>query len=68
MHNLQPKHTKLKSEEVEELLQKFNISISQLPKISKEDACVSEGCEVGDVLMVERLNEGDIEKYYRVIV
>ena len=67
MHILQPKHTKLKHEESEKLLKKFNISLSQLPKISKEDAGLPEGCEKGNVIRIERKGEDKVE-YFRVVV
>ena len=67
MHALQPKHKKLKKEEVDKLVEKFNISVSQLPKISADDVCVPEGCEMGDVLLIERDIDGVIENYYRVV-
>jgi len=68
MHILQPKHIKLKQNEVEELLKKYNISISQLPKIKSTDPCVPEGCKQGDILKIEREEEGKISVYFRVIV
>ena len=37
MHTLQPKHSKLSKKDIQELLENYNISISQLPKIKKED-------------------------------
>jgi DNA-directed RNA polymerase subunit H len=69
MHVLQPKHTKLKPEEVQKLLLKYNISLSQLPKIRLTDAAVPEGSSVGDVLKIERDNDnGEPSVFYRVIV
>ena len=67
MHNLQPKHTKLKNEEVEKLLSEYNISASQLPKISKEDVSVPNDCVVGDIVSIERVIEDKKEIYYRVV-
>jgi len=67
MHVLQPKHTKLKDNEKEELLEKYNISVSQLPKIKISDPSVPEGCGVGDVLKIERKTEEGVSVYYRVI-
>ena len=67
MHILQPKHAKLKPTEVDDLLKKFNISISQLPKIKSTDPCVPEGCKQGDILRIERKEEGDVNLYYRVV-
>ena len=54
MHILQPKHTKLKPEEIQEILNKYNISLSQLPKIKIDDAGVPDGCVIGDVVRIER--------------
>ncbi len=68
MHILQPKHTKLKTEEVKKLLEKYNISISQLPKIKSSDPAVPEGSLTGDVLKIERKEEDKINVYYRVVV
>jgi len=69
MHVLQPKHTKLKQEEVDKLLGKYNCSLSQLPKISKKDPQIDvEGIEVGDVLKFERKTEEGVEEYLRVVV
>lgn len=67
MHTLQPKHSKMKTEDVEKLLKKFNISLSQLPKISKKDPALPEDCKTGDVMRIER--KGELEKiYYRVVI
>lgn len=70
MHILQPKHTKLKEKEAQELLAKLNISKAQLPKILSSDPALPEECAVGDVIKIER-KEHDSEKttpYYRVVV
>ena len=67
MHALQPKHIKLKSEEVRKLLDKYNISLSQLPKIKIDDPAVPENCNVGDVLKIERKIGEKISVYFRVI-
>lgn len=68
MHLLQPKHFKLKLKEAEELLSGLNISLSQLPKIKKEDSALPEGCEVGDVIKIERKQGAEVVVYYRVVV
>lgn len=67
MHILQPKHTKLKPQEVKELLEKYNISVSQLPKVKAIDVCVPEGCVRGDVLKIERKTEDKTYTYFRVV-
>jgi len=67
MHELQPKHTKLKPEETEKLLKRFDISLSQLPKISKKDPSIPEGFERGDVVSIERKGDSG-EEYFRVVI
>jgi DNA-directed RNA polymerase subunit H (RpoH/RPB5) len=64
MHILQPKHIKLNEKESEELLKKLNISKSQLPKILLNDPALPEGCNIGDIIKIERKSG----VYYRVVV
>lgn len=64
MHILQPKHEKMTAEEVKELLDRLNIALVQLPKISKKDPALPEGCEKGDVVKISRKDE----EYYRVVI
>jgi len=64
MHILQPKHVKLSPNEVEKVLNEFNIALAQLPKISKKDAALPEDCETADVVKISRVNE----TYYRVVI
>ena len=70
MHILQPKHTKLKEKEAEELLKEFNFSRAQLPKVFSDDPALPEGSEVGDIIKIERKDEeeGKFNVYYRVVV
>ena len=68
MHTLQPKHAKLKADELKILLDKYRISISQLPKIKSTDAGVPEGCLRGDVIKIERDVDGKTRLYYRVVI
>jgi len=67
MHKLQPKHTKLKPEEAKKILEKYNLSLSQLPKIKATDPCVPENSVKGDILKIERKEEDKVIVYYRVI-
>ncbi len=67
MHILQPKHSKLKVSDIQELLKKYNISIPQLPKIRATDPALPEGCKPGDVIKIERKEEDGIRIYYRVV-
>lgn len=68
MHVLQPKHIKLKPEEVKKILEKYNISLSQLPKIRVDDPALPQGCVPGDVIKIEREENEKIQSYYRVVV
>lgn len=68
MHILQPKHTKLKEKEAEEILSKFNISKAQIPKILSNDPALPEDCGIGDLIKIERKEKGKINLYYRVVV
>jgi len=73
MHILQPKHIKLKKEEVDKLLSDMNISLTQLPKIKLTDPALQEGFDIGDILKIERIEIMDNEDkkiniYYRVVV
>lgn len=68
MHILQPKHTKLNPKEAEKVLSELNISCAQLPKILLDDPALSEGCEVGDIIKIDRREGNKINVYYRVVV
>jgi DNA-directed RNA polymerase subunit H len=69
MHILQPKQTKLKQEEVSKLLVKYNISLAQLPKISREDPAIFElNAQLGEVIKIERKTEEGSEDYFRVVI
>jgi DNA-directed RNA polymerase subunit H (RpoH/RPB5) len=67
MHVLQPKHTKLKPDEVKKLTDKYGVSLSQLPKIKADDPGVPEGSDSGAVLKIERKEDDKINLYYRVV-
>jgi len=68
MHILQPKHTKLSEKDAQELLKKLNISKSQLPRILNTDAALPEGCNVGDIVKIERVEDEKINLYFRVVI
>ncbi len=68
MHILQPKHTKLKSEEVKKLIEKYNISLAQLPKVRKVDPGLPLNANVGEVFKIDREDDGKKIIYYRVVV
>jgi DNA-directed RNA polymerase subunit H len=69
-HQLVPKHILLAEREKEELLQKYGITLRQLPRISLEDAAIREmNPKIGDVVKIVRksVTAGESE-YYRVVV
>ena len=68
MHILQPKHVKLKPDEAKKLLDKYDISVSQLPVIKADDPALPEGCVKGDVVKIERKEEDKINLYFRVVI
>lgn len=68
MNILQPKQTKMNQKEVQELLDKLNVSKSQLPKIFSTDPSLPEGCNIGDVIKIERKENDELNEYFRVVV
>lgn len=68
MHALEPKHTKLKQEEIDKLLAELNVSLAQLPKIKLNDPALPEGCEISDVIKIERIIDNKKYSYYRVVI
>lgn len=70
MHQLQPKHSKLKLEEVKILLKKFNVSPLQLPNIKITDKALPIGAiKVGDIIKIDRKeSDGTKVPYYRVVI
>lgn len=68
MHILQPKHSKINKKDEDELLKKFNISKSQLPKILLTDPALPEGCKVGDIIEIARKDEDKSHLYFRVVI
>ncbi len=67
-HILQPKHSKLSEKEAEELLKGLNVSKAQIPKIFLTDPALPEGCNVGDIIKIERKIDDKSVFYYRVVV
>ena len=68
MHILQPKHFKLSKKEEQELLLKLNVSKTQLPKIKSNDPAISEECQIGDIIKIERKDGDKTFVYYRVVI
>jgi len=74
-HVLVPEHRLLSTKEAEEVLKKYSISIEELPKIRRSDACVrSLELRVGEiprgsiVKIVRRSETAGISYAYRLVI
>ena len=70
MHILQPKHVKMSEKEANELLLKFNVSKAQLPKIFLTDPALPSGCQIEDIIKIEReeSENNKINIYFRTVI
>ncbi len=68
MHILQPKHSKLTEKDSKELLEKLNVSKAQIPRILATDPALPEGCQIGDMIKIERKEKENTFVYYRVVI
>ena len=70
IHELVPEHIILKDDEIKELLEKFNITPGQLPKILKSDPAVKAiEAEEGDIIKIIRQSPtAGVTEYYRLVV
>lgn len=69
-HDLVPDHEIVSEEEVEEVLEEYDVDVRQLPKLVSNDSVVKElGAEPGDVVRVGRESPtaGKAEIYRLVI-
>jgi DNA-directed RNA polymerase subunit H len=68
-HVLVPKHDKLSDKEKAELLEKYNISIKQLPRIARKDPTIAHlDTDSGDVIKITRKGPTAGSAYfYRVV-
>jgi len=69
VHVLVPKHEKASEKEKNELLEKYNVSLKQLPRISKKDPAIAHlDVEPGDVIRITRKSPtSGISIFYRVV-
>ncbi|MEK6973631.1 MAG: DNA-directed RNA polymerase subunit H [Nanoarchaeota archaeon] len=69
-HNLIPKHIKLSEEEKQKVLEKYNISLSQLPSIYDDDPAIRDlNAMQGDVIKIIRSSPTASEAvFYRVVI
>jgi len=69
-HMLVPEHSKLNKKEIQELLEKYNLSLNELPKILLTDPAIEKlNVKVGDVIKVIRDSPtAGTSIYYRVVI
>ena len=70
LHKLVPKHYLLTKEETKELLDKFKISVTDLPQIFEKDpVAIAIGAKEGDVVKIVRQSETTVKSidYYRFV-
>ncbi len=69
-HDIVPEHRKLEEDEVEEVLEKFDVEKEDLPKIERTDAALKQmDVEVDDVIEIVRDSPTAGEAtYYRHVI
>lgn len=69
-HYLVPKHTKLSEKEKKELLEKYRITVKELPRIKKSDPAIEHlSPEIGDIIkIVHRSPTAGETVFYRGVV
>jgi len=69
-HFLVPEHTKLTEEETKAILEEYNVSKDELPKILLSDPAIqSLKPEYGDVIKITRESQTNTQSiFYRVVV
>jgi len=69
-HVLMPKHEKLSEKEKQELFEKYNISLKELPKIKKDDSAIASlNANAGDIIKITRTSPTAGETvFYRGVI
>lgn len=69
-HIFVPKHEKLSDQEKKEVLEMYNVSPKQLPRINSKDPAIKDlDIKAGDIIKVTRKSQTAGESfYYRVVV
>ncbi|MBY9007151.1 MAG: DNA-directed RNA polymerase subunit H [Candidatus Lokiarchaeota archaeon] len=71
LHILVPKHILLTKSETEELLEKYKIRLTDLPRIfDKDPVAIAIGAKEGDVIKIIRDSDTTVSKvfYYRYVI
>lgn len=68
-HELVPQHTVLDGDEIEAVMAEYNITKTDLPRITRSDPALPEEAAVGDVVRIERDSRTtDRAVVYRLVV
>jgi DNA-directed RNA polymerase subunit H len=68
-HVLVPEHELLDEAKTKEVLMKYGVDRSKLPKILKSDPGVPDGAKIGDVIKITRKSAtAGVSLYYRVVI
>jgi DNA-directed RNA polymerase subunit H len=69
-HILVPKHSKLSEKDKKELMEKYHIDITALPKIFEKDSALQDlDVKIGDVVKISRKSPTAGETvFYRVVI
>ena len=69
-HMLVPEHSKLNKKEIQELLEKYNIALNELPKILSTDPAIEKlNAKSSDVIKITRDSPTAGKSiYYRVVI
>ena len=68
-HELVPEHNVLDDEDLEDVLQEYNIDRTDLPKIKRADPALPDEADVGDVIEIVRDSRTtDQAVVYRLVV
>ena len=71
LHELVPKHYLLTKEESQNLLEKYNINLSNLPQMSEKDpVSIAIGAKEGDIVKIVRDSNTTVKhiNYYRYVM
>jgi len=68
-HELVPEHTVLDEDDLEEVLDDYEIDRTELPKIKRKDPALPDDAEVGDVVKIVRDSRTTDEAIvYRLVI
>jgi len=68
-HDMVPDHSVVDDEELDDVMEEYDIKPTDLPKIKRTDPALPDDAEVGDVIRIERDSRTtDVAVVYRLVV